>query len=137
MPTYLLDTNTVSHIIRRHPAVTQRLLAVPMQAVFVSAITAGELAFGLAKRPEATALKAAVDEFLRRVEVLPWDNAVAQTYGHLRAKQQLQGSSLAPLDTQIAAHALRAKAILVSSDRAFLQVAGLVVEDWTASIIPN
>jgi tRNA(fMet)-specific endonuclease VapC len=120
MPTYLLDTNTVSHIIRRHPAVTQRLLAVPMQAVFVSAITAGELAFGLAKRPEATALKAAVDEFLRRVEVLPWDNAVAQTYGHLRAKQQLQGSSLAPLDTQIAAHALRAKAILVSSDRAFL-----------------
>jgi predicted nucleic acid-binding protein len=51
----------------------------------ISAITAGELAFGLAKRPEAVALKAALDEFLRRVEVLPWDKAVAQTYGTLRA----------------------------------------------------
>lgn len=135
--TYLLDTNTVSHLIRRHPMATQRLLAVPMHAVFISAITAGELAFGLAKRPEATALKTAVDEFLRRVEVLAWDNAVAQTYGTVRAMQQLQGTSLAPLDTQIAAHALHTQAILVSSDRAFLQIAGLVVEDWTVSSLPN
>jgi tRNA(fMet)-specific endonuclease VapC len=130
---YLLDTNTVSYLIKRHPVVTQRLLAVPMHTVFVSAITAGELAFGLAKRPEAKALKAAVGEFLRRVEVLPWDNAVAQTYGKLRAEQQRQGTPLAPLDTQIAAHALHAKAILVSSDQAFLQVTGLVVQDWAGA----
>ena len=64
-PLYLLDTNTVSYLIKRHPQVTQRLLAVPMHSVCISAITAGELAFGLAKRPEALALKAAVDEFLR------------------------------------------------------------------------
>jgi tRNA(fMet)-specific endonuclease VapC len=38
-----------------------------MHTVCISAITAGELAFGLAKRPQATSLKAAVDEFLRRV----------------------------------------------------------------------
>ena len=67
---YLLDTNTVSHLIKRHPQVTQRLLAVPIHKICISAITAGELAFGLAKRPQALALKAAVDEFLRRVEVL-------------------------------------------------------------------
>ena len=58
---YLLDTNTVSHLIKSHPLATQRLLAVPMHTVCVSAITAGELAFGLAKRPQAVALKAAVD----------------------------------------------------------------------------
>ena len=61
---YLLDTNTVSHLIKSHPLATQRLLAVPMHTVCVSAITAGELAFGLAKRPQAVALKAAVDEVL-------------------------------------------------------------------------
>ena len=77
-PLYLLDTNTVSYLIKRHPQATEHLLAVPMHSVCISAITAGELAFGLAKRPEAVALKAAVDEFLRRVEVLPWDDAVAQ-----------------------------------------------------------
>ena len=76
---YLLDTNTVGHLIKRHPQATQHLLAVPMHSVCISAITAGKLAYGLAKRPEALALKAAVHEFLRRVEVLPWDEAVAQT----------------------------------------------------------
>ncbi len=130
-PLYLLDTNTVSHLIKCHPQVTQRLLAVPMYTVCISAITAGELAFGLAKRPQAVTLKAAVDEFLRRVEVLPWDNAVAQTYGTLRARLQSNGTPLSPLDTQIAAHALHTRAILVSSDKAFLHVHEVTVEDWT------
>ncbi|MCF8154120.1 MAG: type II toxin-antitoxin system VapC family toxin [Rhodoferax sp.] len=132
-PLYLLDTNTVSHLIKRHPQATQHLLAVPMHSVCISAITAGELAFGLAKRPEAVALKAAVNEFLRRVEVLPWDDAVAQTYGTLRALMQSNGTPLAALDMQIAAHALQLKAALISSDRAMAQVPELLVEDWTIS----
>ena len=133
-PLYLLDTNTVSHLIKRHPQATQRLLAVPMHSVCISAITAGELAFGLAKRPEAVSLKAAVSEFLRRVEVLPWDEAVAQTYGTLRAQLQREGTPLAALDMQIAAHALHAKAVLVSSDAAFLQVGQLEIENWLERI---
>jgi tRNA(fMet)-specific endonuclease VapC len=128
---YLLDTNTVSHLIKRHPQVTQHLLAVPMHSVCISAITAGELAFGLAKRPEAVALKAAVNEFLRRVDVLPWDDAVAQTYGALRAQLQSQGIGLSALDMQIAAHALHLQATLVSSDKAFAQSTSLQTMDWT------
>ena len=127
---YLLDTNTVSYLIKRHPQVTQHLLAVPMHSVCISAITAGELAFGLAKRPEAVALKTAVNEFLRRVEVLPWDAAVAQTYGALRAQMQSKGKPLAALDMQIAAHAVHVNAILITSDHAFLHIDQLMVEDW-------
>ena len=127
---YLLDTNTVSYLIKRHPQVTQHLLAVPMHSVCISAITAGELAFGMAKRPEAVALKAAVNEFLRRVEVLPWDAAVAQTYGALCAQMQSKGKPLAALDMQIAAHALHVNATLVTSDHAFLHIDQLLVEDW-------
>ena len=129
---YLLDTNTVSHLIKRHPQATQRLLAVPMHSLGISAITAGELAFGLAKRPEAVALRAAVDEFLRRVDVLPWDADVAQTYGRLRAQMQSQGIGLSALDMQIAAHAVHVKAILVSSDRAFGQLTEITHENWLA-----
>jgi tRNA(fMet)-specific endonuclease VapC len=128
---YLLDTNTVSHLIKRHPQVTRHLLAVPMHSICISAITAGELAFGLAKRPEAVALKAAVNEFLRRVEVLPWDDAVAQTYGTLRAHLQSQGTALAALDMQIAAHAMHMNAKLVSSDKAFSKIEHLHTEDWS------
>ena len=127
---YMLDTNTVSHIIKRQPQAIARLMEVPMHSVCISAITAGELAFGLAKRPQAVALGEAVNEFLRRVEVMPWDGAVAQTYGTLRAELQKNGRSLAALDLQIAAHALHLKATLVSNDKAFAQVGGLAVEDW-------
>jgi tRNA(fMet)-specific endonuclease VapC len=101
-----------------------------MHSVCISAITAGELAFGLAKRPQAIALREAVIEFLRRVEVMPWDDAVAQTYGTLRAELQKNGRPLAALDLQIAAHALHLKATLVSNDKAFAKVGGLMVEDW-------
>jgi tRNA(fMet)-specific endonuclease VapC len=129
---YLLDTNTVSHLIKRHPQATQRLMAVPMHSIGISAITAGELAFGLAKRPEAVALRAAVHEFLRRVDVLPWDADVAQTYGQLRAQMQNEGIGLSALDMQIAAHAVHVKAILVSSDRAFGQLTEITHENWLA-----
>ena len=127
---YLLDTNTVSHLIKRHPQATQRLLAVPMHSVCISAITAGEVAFGLAKRPDAVMLKKTVNEFLRRVDVLPWDDAVAQTYGTLRAQLQAPGLSLAPLDLQIAAHAMHANAVLVTSDKAFFKIPLIEAENW-------
>ena len=120
----------VSHIIKRQPQAIARLLEVPMHSVCISAVTAGELAFGLAKRPQAMALKEAVNEFLRRVEVMPWDAAVAQSYGTLRAALYKKGTPLAALDLQIAAHALHLKAMLVSNDKAFAQVGLLVVEDW-------
>ena len=70
-------------------------------------------------------------EFLRRVDVLPWDSAVAERYGNVRADMERQGKTLAPLDSLIAAHALSVGAVLVTNDRAFAQVAGLHVEDWT------
>ena len=127
---YMLDTNTVSHLIKRQPQAIARLLHVPMHNVCISAITAGELAFGLAKRPQAMALREAVNEFLRRAEVMLWDDAVAQTYGTLRAELNENGTPLAALDLQIAAHALHLKATLVSNDKAFAQVGGLIVEDW-------
>ncbi len=127
---YLLDTNTVSHLIKRHPKATERLLAVPMHQVCISAITAGELAFGLAKRPAAIALHHAVKEFLQHVAVLPWDNDVAQTYGKLRAQLENKGTPLAALDLQIAAHALHVNAVLVSADSALKKLSILTTEDW-------
>jgi tRNA(fMet)-specific endonuclease VapC len=65
------------------------------------------------------------------VEVLPWDGTVAVRYGALRADLERQGRTLGAIDLLIAAHALTVQAVLVSNDRAFRQVEGLVLEDWT------
>ena len=131
MSRFMLDTNTVSHLIKHHPAVARRVVAAPMTSLCISAITEGELLFGLARRPDAKRLHVAVREFRRRVDVLPWDSPVAERYGAIRADMERQGKILAPLDLQIAAHALNLDAVLVTNDRAFRQVAGLQIEDWT------
>ena len=131
MTRYLLDTNTVSHLIRQHAAVALRVVAAPMASLCISAITEGELLYGLARRPDATRLRAVVQQFLLRVDVLPWDRAAAKRYGTLRALIESKGQTLAPLDMQIAAHAQSAGAVLVTSDRAFKQITGLLLEDWS------
>ncbi|OIQ79444.1 tRNA(fMet)-specific endonuclease VapC [mine drainage metagenome] len=131
MKRYMLDTNTVSHILKQHPVVTRQVIAKPMTSLCISAITEGELLFGLAKRPEARNLHQVVNEFLRRMDVLPWDSATAGDYGSMRAELARKGTPLGSLDMLIAAHAISVDAVLVTSDQAFQQVADLAVEDWT------
>ncbi|MDO8787607.1 MAG: type II toxin-antitoxin system VapC family toxin [Sulfuritalea sp.] len=127
----MLDTNTVSYLLKAHPKVARRVAAAPMAFLCISAITEGELLFGLARRPDAKRLHRAVRELLRRVDVLPWDSTVAERYGAVRADMERRGKILAPLDLLIATHALSAGAVLVTNDRAFAKVADLEVEDWT------
>jgi len=131
MKRHMLDTNIVSHLIKAHPAVARRVTNVPMASLCISAITEGELLFGLAKRPEAKRIHLVVQKFLQRVEVLAWNSTVADYYGVVRARMEKQGKILAPLDLLIAAHALSTGAVLVTNDNAFKEVPNLAIEDWT------
>jgi tRNA(fMet)-specific endonuclease VapC len=131
MTRYMLDTNTVSHLVKSHPSVSARITEVPMNELCISAITGGELMFGLAKVPDAKRLQRVVTELLRRLDVLPWNEAVMVRYGSVRAGMEKQGMMLGPLDMLIAAHALETASILVTNDAAFARVEGLTVEDWT------
>jgi tRNA(fMet)-specific endonuclease VapC len=129
----MLDTNMASYLIKGHPPeARQRLVALPMKSVVVSVVTQGELLYGLARKGHPTALSNLVREFFLRVEVLPWDGAAATVYGDLRSSCSAVGVTLGALDMMIAAHAVAAKAILVTHDKAFSLVPGavLVVEDW-------
>jgi tRNA(fMet)-specific endonuclease VapC len=96
MKRYMLDTNTVSYLIKGHPAVVQRVVAAPMAALCISAITEGELFFGVVRRPEARRLQTAILEFLKRVDVLPWDSAISDFYGISRVDLEKQGRPWRP-----------------------------------------
>jgi tRNA(fMet)-specific endonuclease VapC len=129
---YLLDTNTVSYVIKGNfPRVRERLLRVPMPEVGVSVVTEAELRFGLARRPDASKLRIAVEEFLLRVEVIPWDSGAASHYARVRAAVEEKGEPIGNLDLMIAAQALAAEAVLVTHDRVFRKIGGLKIEDWT------
>ncbi len=130
---YLLDTNIASDVIKGEPPrVRARLVNLPMGSVAISAVTQGELMYGLAKRGNPRNLSLLIHEFLIRVEVLPWTSDVANVYGGLRAACSAQGVSLGALDMMIAAQALAAGTHLVTRDKAFSHLpGGLTIEDWT------
>jgi tRNA(fMet)-specific endonuclease VapC len=130
---YLLDTNTASYVIKGIPHVRDKLRRIPMAEVGISSVTEAELRFGVARKAGATRLQLAVEEFLLRVEILPWDSAAAQQYAGLRSVLEDSGIPMGGLDMMIAAQALAIGAILVSHDRVFQRVKHLKLEDWTKS----
>ena len=131
---HMLDTNAASTLIRgRVGAALQRLLA--ERDACISVITEAELRFGLTRRPDATRLAKAVEAFLRDIPSLPWTSTTAQAYAELRTRMETQGIGLSAMDLLIATHALAENCTLISADRAFAQVPGLRVLDWSAA--PN
>jgi tRNA(fMet)-specific endonuclease VapC len=129
---YLLDTNVASYVIKGNlPRVRERLMRVPMAEVGVSVITEAELRFGVARKPGASRLAVAVEEFLLRVEILAWDSAAAKSYAALRSALELAGRPMGNFDMMIAAQALAAEAVLVTHDQVFRHVKHLTLEDWT------
>ncbi len=129
---YLLDTSTVSYILKGSPPrVRQHLARIPMEGIAISVVTEAELRFGLARRPDAKNLRFAVEEFLLRIDVLPWDSAAATHYADIRADIERAGAPMGNMDMMIAAKALSAGATLVTSDRSFHRIKRLKIEDWT------
>ena len=130
---FMLDTNSVSYILKGQPAaVRERLAKVPVVNICISAITEAELLRGIAKKPEAKLLAVTVKEFLLMVEILPWDSDAASAYAQLRTTCENEGKSLATMDMLIAAHSVAANAVLITNDKAFYNVEHhLTLEDWT------
>jgi len=126
MRVYLLDTNIASYIFSGYSAAARASLEnlSPLEHACISAVTEGELRYGIAKR-ESERLRHALDGFLKRIPIRSWDSDAAVTYGRLRANLQKSGKILGPLDLQIAAHAIALGATLVTRDKAFQQVSDL------------
>jgi len=128
MKKYMLDTNIVSYLIRKHPVVAQYIATLPIRATCLSVITEAELLLGLAKRPGAKSLHIVVKELLRCVDVLPWKTSTAECYADIRASLSNRGKTLSALDLLIAAHAKSVNAVLITNDNAFKQVDEFKVE---------
>ena len=130
---YLLDTNVISHIMQgRDALLLARLTQVPVGQVVISSITLAELEYGLHRKGQPVRLRNALTQVLLRMDVLPWDEAVATCYGEFCATLEAQGINLSDFDMMIAAHAVAVNATLVSRDKAFAQVPAkrLSLEIW-------
>ena len=141
MSTLLLDTNTASYLVKgNYPHVRQALIrAAITHTIALSAVTRGELMYGLALKGAPKGLSARVHAVLGQLEILPWDTAVADTYGVIRAWCHKHGVGIAALDLMIATHAIALNATLITHDQSFYPLAfprlknppfRLTLRDW-------
>ena len=130
---YLLDTNTVSDLMRNPQGrAAQRMAAVGVDKVAIGMVVACELRFGVA-RHSAHRLAQRLELILEHLSPLPLEPPADEHYADIRNALERAGMPIGPNDLLIAAQARALGLVLVTSNvRDFSRVQDLVVEDWLA-----
>lgn len=127
---YLLDTDTVSLIVRGEGSVEEHFRRLRPSDVCTSSIVVGEIELGLARRSSRT-LRRVTNRLFEILAVAPYDGDAAKRYGKLAASLLERGTPIGVEDTMVAAHALSLGLALVTHNtRHFSRVRGLKLEDW-------
>ncbi len=135
----LLDTNVISEPWRRAPEarVTNWIDAQSLETLFLSAITVGELRFGVANLPVGKRR----DELQTNLEnqilplfagrVRPFDMNCTAAYAELMAKAKSAGLAIAAADGYIASIAATNRFSVATRDVSRFQAAGVnVINPW-------
>jgi len=132
MPRYMLDTDIFSYIMNRsNDSVSRKLTEVGVGDVCISVIAKCELMLGVEVSPRRQANQAALDFYLKYVEVLDYPGDAALDYAQIRADLKARGTIIGSNDMLIAAHARSLGLTLVTNNtREYGRVPGLKIENW-------
>ncbi len=129
MARYLLDTNIVMAAALGLPGVLERLAALDIGEVAISAISLGETLAGAAGVEKDSRLAENIALITENIDILPFDRAASAAYGRLMRK--LDPKRRRVLDRMIAAQALDLGLTLIAANNDdFDDIPGLVVEKW-------
>jgi tRNA(fMet)-specific endonuclease VapC len=96
-----------------------------------SSITVAELEYGAYKSQRREQNRAALNQFLIPLEILPFDERATQTYGKIRAELERRGIVIGSMDMLIASQAMSLRLTLVTNNvREFSQIPGVTLENW-------
>ena len=127
---FMLDTDTVSFVLRGQGEAGAQLTAHAPSEICLSSISLSELRFGADKR-RSKRLHNLIDTFTATIEVVPFDTAAAAIFGRVCAALDSKGNPIGTLDTLIAAHAISLNLVLVTNNtKHFKQVRGLKTSNW-------
>jgi tRNA(fMet)-specific endonuclease VapC len=130
---YCFDTDVLSATVRRDPPLhlIRRLARTPPTEQCTTAITLGELVYGVRKRGSAQLAERVQELIASAGPILPFDESAARRYGELRAELERTRQRVAEPDLRIAAIALARDATLVTGNvRRFARIPDLRVENW-------
>ncbi|HOI66946.1 MAG TPA: type II toxin-antitoxin system VapC family toxin [Thiomonas arsenitoxydans] len=128
---FLLDTHIVIYVIKRRPMEVLAAFNANAARMAISVITLAELLHGAEKSSRPSANLAVVEDFVSRLEVLPYTAKAAQHYGQIRAALERAGEPIGVNDLHIAAHARSEGLTLVTNNAGeFRRVPALQIENW-------
>ena len=133
---YVLDTSSVSVLLKADPRAVRRLKAAERSSVAIPQPVIAEISFGLERLPGSTR-KSRLQErwtlFKRYLPRVEWTDEVSRQFGIIKASLQRKGTIIEDFHIAIAAHALAHEAVLVSTDTSHMsRIRELQLEDWTA-----
>ena len=127
---YMLDTDTVSHLIRKHSPAITNLIKHEDDEIYISAITNAELMYGLEKKGSVSLFKE-IRSIVGKCTIVDFDESQSELYGKIRLSLEKSGTPLGDVDMLIAAAAISTGAILVTHNiKHFSKIKGLKLEDW-------
>jgi len=104
---FLLDTDAFSVASRDgSPTLRERMAETPAADIGLSAITVGEIEFGLAKQTPPERIVRRIAALRSSFTVLPVGESVGLVYGRLRQQLRSQGTPIGPNDLWLAAQAM-------------------------------
>ena len=134
MLTYMLDTNICIYVMKNYPLDLREKFNSLAEQLCISSITLGELHYGAeksARRARRVENLTAIEHFVARLEVLPFETKAAAHYGQVRAELERAGTPCGPHDMQIGGHARSEGLIIVTNNtRGFSRMPGIRVENW-------
>jgi tRNA(fMet)-specific endonuclease VapC len=131
MLTYMLDTNICIYVMKNYPLTLQDKFNSLAEQICISSITLGELHYGAEKSARRADNLTAIEHFVARLDVLPFDVKAAAHYGQVRAELALKRTPCGPHDMQIGGHARSEGLIVVTNNlREFSRMPGVRVENW-------
>lgn len=111
--------------------VAQNLANVSPQEIVVSTIVLFELQVGIAKSNSPAKRTQQLQQFLSRVNVIPFDRDAALATATIRAQLEQQGTPIGPIDVLIAGTAVALQATLITHNVSeFSRVSELAIADW-------
>ena len=130
---WMLDTDTVSYIMRDRPAEARRRFeSTDPKQIAISSIVLAELYYGAARSAVPAAIRTRIDFLSVGLTILSWDAAAADQFASIRLHLEKLGTPLAAQDIMIAAHARSLGATLVTNNlRHFRRIPHLKSENWT------
>jgi len=127
---YMLDTDTVSQVVKKYPPVIKKLISHEDDEICISAITNAELFYGLEKK-NSQRLFTEIRSIIGKCTIINFDASQSELYGKIRVELEKSGTSLGDMDLLIASAAMSIGAILVSHNKKhFSRIKGLKIEDW-------